>query len=210
MNYNNIKLVLWDYGGVLTESPFLNIKKFESSYNLKANSIIKINSKNPFTNSWAKLEKNLISYDNFSDRFKEEARSLGITGIAPIKLLQSLEVSLNPNMISLLKIISQKYDCACLTNNFKNHFSLKNSNLFNSIKNYFTFIFESSKLGLRKPEKEIYLHVQKKLDLMPQEILFIDDLGINLKPARDLGFITYKFNNSKETINFLKDKLNKL
>ena len=207
MNYNNIKLVLWDYGGVLTHSPFLNIIKFETINNIPKNSIIKINSHNPFNNAWANLEKNLISFSAFSETFKEEAKKQGVYNIDPIKLLYSLEVSLNNEMISLLKAVSVKYNCACLTNNFKNHFSLKNSTTFNSIKNYFDYVFESSILGIRKPEKEIYLHVIKKLNINPTEILFIDDLGINLKPARELGFITYKFTNTVSTINFFKNIL---
>ena len=210
MNYNKIKLVLWDYGGVLTKSPFINIQDFEKSNNIKLGSIIKINSNKPFVNAWAKLEKNLISYSEFSYLFKEEARSIGINDINPIILLQCIEISLNKVMVSLLKEVSKKYDCACLTNNFKNHFSIKNSNTFNSIKKYFAFIFESSKLKLRKPEKEIYLYVQKKLNLTPEEILFVDDLGINLKPARELGFVTYKFSNTKDTVEFFKKKLTKI
>jgi len=210
MNYNNIKLILWDYGGVLTYSPFLNIKGFEKFSNIKQNSIIKINSNKPFVNAWAKLEKNLISFTEFSSLFKEEAKSIGINHIDPINLLQCLEVSLNKSMVSLLKKVSQKYDCACLTNNFKNHFSKKNSSTFNRIKNNFDYIFESSKIGLRKPEKEIYLYVQEKMKVNPQEILFIDDLGINLKPARELGFITYKFRNTEDTIEFFKKNLSKI
>ena len=210
MNYNNIKLILWDYGGVLTYSPFLNIKDFEKLSNIKQNSIIKINSNKPFVNAWAKLEKNLISFTEFSCLFKEEAKNIGINNIDPLKLLECLEVSLNNRMVSLLKIVSQKYDCACLTNNFKNHFSKKNSSTFNSIENNFDYIFESSKLGLRKPEKEIYLYVQKKMNEKPKEILFIDDLGINLKPARELGFITYKFRNTEDTVEFVKKNLSKI
>ena len=210
MNYNNIKLILWDYGGVLTYSPFLNIKNFEKFSNIKQNSIIKINSNKPFVNAWAKLEKNLISFTEFSCLFKEEAKNIGINNIDPLKLLECLEVSLNKRMVSLLKIVSQKYDCACLTNNFKNHFSKKNSSAFNSIENNFDYIFESSKLGLRKPEKEIYLYVQKKMNVKAKEILFIDDLGINLKPARELGFITYKFRNTEDTVEFVKKNLSKI
>lgn len=210
MNYNNIKLILWDYGGVLTYSPFLNIQDFEKISNIKQNSIIKINSNKPFVNAWAKLEKNLISFTEFSNLFKEEAKSIGINHIDPIKLLQCLDVSLNKSMVLLLEKVSQKYDCACLTNNFKNHFSKKNNYTFNRIKNNFDYIFESSKIGLRKPEKKIYLYVQKKMKVKPQEILFIDDLGINLKPARELGFITYKFRKTEDTIEFFKKNLSKL
>jgi putative hydrolase of the HAD superfamily len=205
MNYKNIKLILWDYGGVLTYSPFLNIKDFEKFSNIKQNSIIKINSNKPFLNAWAKLEKNLISFTEFSSLFKEEAKNIGINHIDPMKLLECLEVSLNKSMVSLLKKVSKKYTCACLTNNFK-----KKNFTFNRIKNNFDYIFESSKIGLRKPEKEIYLYVQKKMKVKAQEILFIDDLGINLKPARELGFITYKFVNTEDTIEFFKKNLSKI
>ena len=78
MNYNNIKFILWDYGGVLTNRPFLKIKDFEKFSNIKQNSIIKINSNKPFVNAWAKLEKNLISFTEFSSLFKEEAKNIGI------------------------------------------------------------------------------------------------------------------------------------
>ena len=205
MNYNNIKFILWDYGGVLTYSPFLNIKDFEKFNNIKQNSIIKINSNKPFLNAWAKLEKNLISFTEFSSLFKEEAKNIGINHIDPMKLLECLEVSLNKSMVSLLKKVSKKYTCACLTNNFK-----KKNFTFNRIKNNFDYIFESSKIGLRKPEKEIYLYVLKKMRVKPEEILFIDDLGINLKPARELGFITYKFRNTEDTIDFFKKNLSKI
>ena len=107
MNYNNIKLIIWDYGGVLTNSPFLNINNFEKLSNIKQDSIIKINSNKPFVNAWAKLEKNLISFYEFSYLFKEEAKSIGINHIDPIKLLQCLEVSLNNKMVSLLKKVSR-------------------------------------------------------------------------------------------------------
>ena len=57
---------------------------------------------------------------------------------------------------------------------------------------------------MRKPEEEIYKYVLKVLDLSPKNILFIDDLGINLKPAKKLGFHTYKAVNPWDTQSFLE------
>ena len=74
-------------------------------------------------------------------------------------------------------------------------------------KSYFNHIFESSNLAMRKPEKKIYNYVLKNLGVKAEEILFIDDLGINLKPARLLGFHTYKFIDTKTTIDFVKNLL---
>ena len=201
--YNNIKFVLWDIGGVLTESPFKEFKIYEKSLSLPSGSIIKINSSNPFENAWAKLEKGLISIEEFSILFKKEAKSIGITKINIPKLLNCLKLKINTEMVELLKLVSKNYENICLTNNFKD---VTNGEL-DTIYNNFTYIFESSKLNMRKPEKKIYKHVLKKLDTQANRILYIDDLGINLKPAREIGFLTYKFVDNKTTIKFVKNIL---
>ncbi len=207
MRNNNIKFVLWDYGGVLTYSPFSKIQEFEKKNNYTSNSIIKINSKNSYDNAWAKLEKNDIDINEFIERYQQEAKYFGIRKINPAKLLMCLETSLNKNMVNLLIKTSKKYKNACLTNNFKKGILKDNKLNFDSIKNNFYKIFESSQLSMRKPEKEIYIHVINELDVKPEEILFIDDLGINLKPARELGFHTYKMIDEKSTIEYIEKKL---
>ena len=110
-------------------------------------------------------------------------------------------------MIDLLIKLKKQYGCACLTNNFIKEFSTKTSKLFEKFKHYFDIVFESNVLNCRKPEMKIYYIVLEKLKVNPQEILFIDDLGINLKPAKKIGFVTYKFVNTKDTINFLNKEL---
>ena len=201
-----IKNILWDYGGVLTYSPFSNIKNYEKRNNIPINSIIKINSVNSMNNAWALLEKNLISEFEFCRMFRIEAINQGIKDINPNEILRCLNVSLNTEMVKLLKLVSKKYSCSCLTNNFSN-INAVNKKQFNSLNVYFNNIFESSKIRMRKPEKEIYMYVLEKLSAKPQEIIFIDDLGINLKPARELGIITHKLVNFTETKKFLSDIL---
>jgi putative hydrolase of the HAD superfamily len=56
----------------------------------------------------------------------------------------------------------------------------------------FEFVLESSKVGVRKPEPAIYLMACERLGVRPEETVFLDDLGINLKPARALGMATIK------------------
>ena len=203
MKNNSIKIVLWDFGGVLTESPIKNFQKFENDNNYILNTIVKINSDNKYENAWAKLEKNEISIEKFSILFKQEAKKYGILNINTDKLLKCLNVKLNIRMVELLQNVSKFYTCVCLTNNFKK----MNSSNFEKIKHNFRFIIESSKIGLRKPEKQIYTYVLKVLKVSAKEILFVDDLGINLKPARDLGFQTYKFIDTSKTITYMKNML---
>ena len=198
---------MWDYGGVLTDSPIKNFKRFGKYYKLPINTIIKINSSNPLNNAWAKFEKDLISLSEFIRLYKLEAASLGLNNIDPKELLKCLDVSLNKKMVEFLESLLENYDCICLTNNFKYNVSDSNSNNFNSIKKNFKYIFESSKLNMRKPEKKIYNYVLDNLNLKAEETLFIDDLGINLKPAKIIGFKTYKFTKTNEAIYCIKNML---
>ena len=78
MKNNAVKIVLWDFGGVLTESPIKNFQKFEDDNNYILNTIIKINSNNKYNNAWAKLEKDEVSIEEFSNLFKQEAKEFGI------------------------------------------------------------------------------------------------------------------------------------
>ena len=107
MKNNAIKIVLWDYGGVLTESPIKNFRKFENDNNYILNTIVKINSNNKYNNAWAKLEKDEISIEKFSKLFKEEAKQFGIPNINTDKLLECLNVKLNIRMVELLENISK-------------------------------------------------------------------------------------------------------
>ena len=145
----------------------------------------------------------MIPIDEFSILFNREAKALGIHNIDIPKLLKCLELELNKDMVRLLKLVSKNYTCVCLTNNFKN---TVNRNL-KGIEKYFSHIFESSKLKMRKPEKKIYNHVLQKINIDAKNVLFIDDLGINLKPAREIGFLTYKFIENKLTIKYVKNIL---
>ena len=203
MKNNAIKIVLWDYGGVLTESPIKNFQKFENDNNYSLHTIVKINSNNKYNNAWAQLEKDEISIEKFSKLFREEAKQFGIQNINTDKLLECLNVKLNIRMVELLENISKYYTCVCLTNNIKK----MGSSDFENIRHNFSLIIESSKIGFRKPEKQIYKHVLEVLKVNAKEILFIDDLGINLKPARELGFYTYKFTDTDKTISYIKNML---
>ena len=203
MKSNAIKIVLWDYGGVLTESPIKNFQKFENDNNYSLNTIVKINSDNIYNNAWAQLEKDEISIEKFSKLFREEAKQFGIQNINTDKLLECLNVKLNIKMVELLENVSKFYSCICLTNNFKE----MSSSDFENIKHNFSLIIESCKIGLRKPEKQIYKYVLEVLKVNAKEVLFIDDLGINLKPARELGFHTYKFTDTDKTISYIRNML---
>ena len=200
-----IKLILWDFGGVLTKSPLEKFSKYEKNNNITPGTIIKINSFNKYDNAWAKLEKNLINKKEFSDLFLMEAKNLNIKDKLDVnEILNCLNVELEPNMVDIFFKLKKKIPAACLTNNVSKNILKKSNNTFDNFKVNFNYVFESCKLGLRKPEEAIYKYVLNFLKLSPEYILFIDDLGINLKPAKKLGFHTYKYVNPQDTQNFLE------
>ena len=191
-----IKAVFWDFGGVITSSPFESFNRFEANNRLPENFLRTVNSTNPDNNAWAKLEKTEVGIEEFSDLFLEESKALGhpVPGKEVIALLKG---EVRPQMIKALNIIKDKMIQACLTNNiqamdkeFEGNVSA--SGKHNEIMKLFDFVIESSKENVRKPDPKFYLLACKRANIEPAEAIFLDDLGINLKPARELGMTTIK------------------
>jgi len=64
----------------------------------------------------------------------------------------------------------------------------------------FDGFFASHKMACRKPEEEIYSRVMEQLGLLPEEILFFDDLEENIQVAKQMGFHAYRVFRSPEEI----------
>ena len=191
-----IKAVFWDFGGVITSSPFESFNKYETENNLPKDFLRLINSTNSDSNAWAKLERSEVDLDEFNDLFLDESRKLGhpIPGKEVIALLKG---EVRPQMISALKSIKDRLVLACLTNNiqamdkeFEGNVSA--SGKHDEVMQLFDFVIESSKVNVRKPDPDFYLLACKKAKISPDEAIFLDDLGINLKPAKGLGMKTIK------------------
>ena len=179
-----IKAVFWDFGGVITSSPFESFNRFEANNRLPENFLRTVNSTNPDNNAWAKLEKTEVGIEEFSDLFLEESKALGhpVPGKEVIALLKG---EVRPEMINALNIIKDKMIQACLTNNiqamdkeFEGNVSA--SGKHNEIMELFDFVIESSKENVRKPDPEFYLLACRRANIEPTEAIFLDDLGINL------------------------------
>ena len=191
-----IKAVFWDFGGVITSSPFESFNKYETENNLPKDFLRLINSTNSDSNAWAKLERSEVDLDEFNDLFLDESRKLGhpIPGKEVIALLKG---EVRPQMISALKSIKDRLVLACLTTNiqamdkeFEGNVSA--SGKHDEVMQLFDFVIESSKVNVRKPDPDFYLLACKKAKISPDEAIFLDDLGINLKPAKELGMKTIK------------------
>ncbi len=207
-----IQAVLWDFGGVLTTSPFDAFNRFEAEHGYPRNFIRGINSTNAEHNAWARLESSTISPAQFDTEFEAESRAAGhpIPGQAVLELLSG---DLRPRMVDVLKICKQRYKVACLTNNVKSGQGAgmartsERASRVQMVMDLFDLVLESSKEGIRKPNPAFYLRACERLRIKPEQAVFLDDLGINLKPAKQLGMTTIKVTSEDQAIAELSDVL---
>jgi len=200
-----IEAVLWDFGGVLTTSPFEAFNRFEVERGIPTDFIRRINATNPETNAWAQLESSAVSVDEFDVLFEAESRAAGYS-IRGQHVLDLLSGDLRPRMVSVLKQCKTKFKVACLTNNVRSGEgpgmarTTDRAARVQAVMDLFDVVLESSKEGIRKPNPAFYLRACERLGIEPRKAVFLDDLGINLKPAKDLGMTTIKVTSEDQAI----------
>ena len=189
--------ILWDFGGVFTTSPFENFNLLEERCGAPRDFIRTLNSVNSTTNAWAQFESNQVSLEEFDELFAKESELAGheIRGKEVIGMLSG---DLRPKMVELLKLCKEQYKVACITNNVKAgrgpgmSSNDDKASKVSKVMALFDDVIESSVEGIRKPNPEIYKLACQRISVEPEKCLFIDDLGINLKPAKELGMKTIK------------------
>jgi putative hydrolase of the HAD superfamily len=192
-----IEAVIWDFGGVLTTSPFEAFNRFEAERGLPRDFIRGINATNPRTNAWARFESSVISLDEFDREFAEESATAGhrIGGREVVALLSG---DIRPRMVAALAHCKAHFQVACITNNVKSGagpgmaLNAERAARVDAVMSLFDLVVESSIEGIRKPDPAIYELTCQRLGVAADTCVFLDDLGINLKPARALGMRTIK------------------
>ena len=187
-----VRAVLFDFGGVILSSPFDAFAAYERREGLPVDFIRRVNATDPDRNAWARLERNECTIDEFVDAFESEALALGhrVDGRA---VLACLEGELRPQMVTAVQRCREHAATALLTNNIVTgspHWSSGGS--FAELLPLFDVVVESSAVGVRKPEPRFYELALAQLGVEAQDAIFLDDLGINLKPARQMGMTTIK------------------
>lgn len=201
-----VEAVLFDFGGVILSSPFEAFAEYENEIGLPPDTIRKINSTNPDTNAWAQFERRGVSSEEFVSLFEKEALSLGYELNAQ-RILEGLHGSLRPEMVEALTKCSSKFKTAMLTNNITPMGEQDLDEEVKKVVEIFDLLIESSIEGCRKPEEKFYEIACERLKVKPENCVFLDDLGINLKPARTMGMSTIKVINPEDAIKELYDIL---
>ncbi len=177
---------------MLTTSPFDAFAEYEAANGLEPGLIRRINSTNPDTNAWAQLERAEVTAAEFAALFEAEAQAAG-GRVEADKLLALLRGQLRPSMVKALQRCHGPFRTALLTNNFVSPVESEGLGpLYEKVWHHFDVVVESSKAGCRKPDPRFYRLALDELQVEPDEAVFLDDLGINLKPARAMGMHTIK------------------
>jgi putative hydrolase of the HAD superfamily len=201
-----VRAVIWDFGGVFTSSPFEAFARYERARGLPADLIRTVNATNPHDNAWALFERSEIDAAAFDARFALESKVLGheVRGADVLPLLSG---EVRPRMVSALQACkSAGLKVGCITNNV---LTGKGAGMASTpekaadvaaIMAEFEVVIESSKVGLRKPDPRIYQLMCERLGVLPAACIYLDDLGVNCKPAAALGMAAIKVSTEAQAL----------
>ena len=194
--------VIWDFGGVLTSSPFEAFARFEAERGLPADIIRRTNAANHLENAWAKFERAEVDIETFDRLFATESLALGAE-VRGKDVLPLLSGDLRPEMVEALKRVKTRFKTGCITNNLPANAigSAGGRTLYIAqVMALFDHVIESAKIGLRKPDPGIYRMMVEVLGVDPRACVYLDDLGVNLKPAREMGMTTIKVRSAAQAL----------
>jgi putative hydrolase of the HAD superfamily len=197
-----IEAVIWDFGGVITTSPFEAFARFESERGLPVDIIRRTNANNHWQNAWARFERAEVDVETFDQLFAAESLALGAE-VRGKDVLPLLTGDLRPEMVEALRRVAIKFKTGCITNNLPANSigSMAGRSLYvTEVMALFDHVIESAKIGLRKPDPRIYQMMVEALGVNPQHCIYLDDLGVNLKPARAMGMTTIKVLSASQAI----------
>ena len=192
-----VEAVIWDFGGVFTTSPFEAFNRYEALHGLPRDLIRTVNATNPLENAWALFERAEIDRSGFDMKFLEESTALGHP-VRGAEVLPLLSGDVRPRMAEALKLCKARFKVGCITNNMAQGHgpgmaaSPEGASRSAGIMALFDVVIESSKVGIRKPDPRIYQIACDKLEVAPGACVYLDDLGINCKPAAALGMKAIK------------------
>jgi putative hydrolase of the HAD superfamily len=199
---SSFRAVFWDFGGVILSSPFDAFLQYEAKKGLPQGFLRKVNATDPDANAWALLERNEVSPREFNELFMAESTALGHP-VPGSDVLQLLAGEIRPAMVQALDTVkAARYRMACLTNNVVggDGASQERREAIAAVMSRFDAVVESSKVGCRKPETRFYEIACETLQVSPHECVFLDDLGVNLKPAAAMGMHTIKVINPDDAL----------
>lgn len=190
-----IRAALFDFGGVILTSPFEAFARYEAERGLPPGFVRGLNARNPDTNAWSRLERGDVDFPEFCRLFEGEATEAG-GEVDAAEVMALLAGEVRPAMVEAVRRCHERLHTALLTNNFVppggDEDGAPAPRDHGDVMSHFDVVVESSVVGVRKPDPRFYAMACEALGVEASECVFLDDLGINLKPARALGMTTVK------------------
>ena len=185
------RAVIFDLGGVVFPSPFDGFDEYERAAGLPNRFIRTVVAHSAETGAWARFERSDVDFNGFCTEFEAECQTAGET-VDAAKLMRGITRGFAPRPV-MVQAITAIHDrglrVGALTNNWA---TTDRTAPTEHTRLGFDTIVESAIEGIRKPDPRIYLLVCERLEVQPDECVFLDDLGVNLKPARAMGMTTIK------------------
>ena len=209
----SFKHVIFDFGGVITSSPFEAFNRMEAERGLPHDFVRRVNSANPDDNAWARFERAEIDAAGFDTAFAAEALAMGCP-LDGASVIACLAGDIRPYMVTALdRLKAAGFGVGCITNNVKAGRGAgmardaEKAAVVEAIMARFDHVIESSKAGVRKPDPRIYQMMCERFAVEPSACVYLDDLGINCKPAAALGMHAIKVTDGEKALSDLETVL---
>ena len=197
-----IRVVMFDLGGVVFPSPFPQLALVEKRAGAPPNTITQVIKQTGDSGAWAKLERGEIDPVAFDAMFYQECLALSGEKISGAWIIDSLtqhsfDAAIHPLMEAVIQRLRGEHGLVtvALTNNWTGSLSDSTVARLNSL---FDLVIQSCQVRARKPEPLIYQLALQKIreeiagcqEIEASQVVFLDDIGSNLKPAKALGMHT--------------------
>jgi putative hydrolase of the HAD superfamily len=196
-----IRAVIFDLGGVVLGSPLHAIADYEREHGIRAGAVNRVVADTGSEGAWGRLERGLYDLAGFAPAFEAECAAAGFAIDARVLMQRMGAVSQpRPAMLEAIRMLRVRgLRVAALTNNWPDEREERDGGS-RELRGHFDAFFESSVLGLQKPDPRIYEHACAQLAIAPAEAIFLDDIGRNLKTARTLGMTTIKVDTPEQAL----------
>jgi len=198
-----IEAVVFDIGGVVQESPLHAIARYERDHGLARDAVNRAVVAAGEAGAWARLERGELTVESFRAPFEADCRAHGVAVDGARLMAYIAEASRpRPRMLAAVRTIRERgLRVGALTNNWV----ADGRRPTDGLRAHFDVFVESAVVGLRKPDPRIYELVCRELHVPPSRAAFLDDIGMNLKPARALGMATIKVDDPDRALRELSD-----
>jgi epoxide hydrolase-like predicted phosphatase len=196
--------VIFDLGGVVLGSPLAAIASFEREHAIPAGFVNRVVARSGAGGAWSRLERGELDLERFYVDFAAECERAG-QSLSVRAMMERIAAGSAPRpamLCAVARIRERGLRAAALTNNWSGE-----GDATRALRGHFDVFVESCALGLRKPDPRIYRHTLAELGVGPREAAFLDDIGSNLKPARELGIATIKVDDPERALAELEELL---